>query len=555
MQPRPVRIDEVAARLGLGAAEVEPFGWYKAKLVSDAVLARTPRPGARYIGVTAITPTPLGEGKTVTAIGLAMALCRLGENALATLREPSLAPVFGIKGGGAGGGRATLLPLADINLHLTGDITAVAAANNLLAALVDNHVGRNKTPVLAADAVVWRRALDVEDRGLRRVRTGQGERLAPERETGFDLSAASEVMAILALARDLPDLRARLDRVVVGFAPGGAPVTARDIGGAGAMAALLVEALRPNLVQTSEHTPALVHAGPFANIAHGNSSVIADHAALRLADYVVTESGFGADCGAEKLFHIKCRGSGIRPHVSVLVCTARALKLHSGRFKVRPGKPLPPELLAEDVGALEAGVPNLQAHIDLLTAFGMPVVVAINRFPGDHASELEAIRQASLASGARAAVESDVFAQGSDGGMDLGRAVVEACQTPGELRYLYELEQPIADKLEALATRVYGADGVDLAPLAREQIAQLSDHGYGELPVCVAKTQYSLSHDPALLGRPRGYRFPVREVRISAGAGFVYALAGDVRTMPGLPANPAALRIDVDASGNVTGLE
>ncbi|MEB2312627.1 MAG: formate--tetrahydrofolate ligase [Sorangiineae bacterium] len=550
----PRRIDEIASGLGLSEREYEPYGWYKAKLVMDAVMARSPRPGARIIGVTAITPTPLGEGKTVTSIGLAMALARIGESAIATLREPSLAPVFGIKGGGAGGGRAALLPLTDVNLHFTGDLHAIAAATNLLAALVDNHAGRGLEPKLAPDDITWRRVVDVSDRGLREITTGKGERLAPQRETGFMLPAASEVMAILALAKDLRDLRARLDRMVVGFAAGGAPVTAKDVGGVGALAALLKDAIRPNLAQTSEHTPVLVHAGPFANIAHGNSSVAADLAAVRLADYVVTESGFGADCGAEKFFHIKARASGLYPHLEVLVCTARALKLHSGRFDVRPGRPLPPALLAEDLDALAAGLPNLEAHIDILRELGVPVVVAVNRFPDDHPRELARIREAALAAGAVAAAESEVYLKGGEGGVELARAVVGACQAESAPRTFYDLELPIEEKLGVIARRVYGGDGVELSPLAREQAERFTALGYGALPVCVAKTQYSISHDPALLGRPRGFTVPIRELRLSAGAGFLYALAGGIHTMPGLPASPAALRIDVDDAGNITGL-
>ncbi len=547
---QPHRIERVASGLGLSEGDFEPYGWYKAKLAPGYV---PPVRRARYVGVTAVTPTPLGEGKTVVSIGLAMALCRTGRSAVVTLREPSRAPVFGIKGGGAGGGRSMLLPMEDINLHFTGDLPAVSAANNLLAAMVDNHVAREKTPRLEPDAITWRRVVDVSDRGLSQITTGSGGRkLALRRETGFDLTAASEVMAILALSRDMLDLRARLGRIVVGFAPDGAPVTAEDVGAAGSMAALLRDALRPNLAQTSEHTPAFVHAGPFANIAHGNSSVLADLAAVGLADFVVTESGFGADCGAEKLLHIKCRASGITPDVEVLVCSARAIKLHSGRFEVHPGKPLPEALLAEDLDALRAGADNLRAHLDHLRLFGLPVVVAVNRFPTDHDAELDELCRLARDAGASDAVVCDVFAQGGAGGRALADAVASAPRA--SFRELYPLDAPLEDKLRVLATRIYGADDIDIAPDAAKELARFTELGFGGLPVCVAKTQYSLSHDPKLFGRPRGYRFPIREVRLSAGAGFVYALAGKIGTMPGLPSEPAALGIDVDSDGNIHGL-
>jgi len=546
----PSRIETIAAELGLSPTEFEPYGWYKAKLAPGYV---PPPRRARYVGVSAVTPTPLGEGKTVVTIGLSMALCRAGHKAVATLREPSRAPVFGIKGGGAGGGRSMLLPMEDINLHFTGDLPAVSAANNLLAAMVDNHVARNRTPRLDAEGISWRRVVDVSDRGLSQITTGSGGRkLALRRETGFDLTAASEVMAILALARDMADLRARLGLIIVGLSPSGDPVTAEDIGAAGSMAALLRDALRPNLAQTSEHTPAFVHTGPFANIAHGNSSVLADLAAVGLADFVVTESGFGADCGAEKLFHIKCRASGITPDVEVLVCSARAIKLHSGRFDVHPGKPLPDALLAEDLDALRAGAVNLEAHLDHLRAFGLPVVVAVNRFPTDHEAELDELCRLAREAGASQAVVCDVYARGGEGGEELADAVASA--KPASFRELYPLDAPLEDKLRILATRIYGADDIDLSPGASKALARLTKLGFGALPVCVAKTQYSLSHDPKLSGRPRGYRFPIREVRLSAGAGFVYALTNNIRTMPGLPGTPAALGIDVDESGAITGL-
>jgi formate--tetrahydrofolate ligase len=551
----PLRIEQIAARLGVGP-EVEPFGWFKGKLALGLEKTLPPRPGARYVGVSAVSPTPLGEGKTVTAIGLAMGLCRLGHATIATIRQPSQGPVFGIKGGGAGGGRSALLPTEDINLHFTGDLHAVAAANNLLAAMIDNHLKRGLAPPLNPASVTWQRVLDLNDKGLAHIVTGLGDPpQAPLRETGFELTAASEVMAILALATSFEDLRRRLGRILVGLQPTGEPVFAEHLGCVGAMAALLRDAARPNLVQTSEETPALVHAGPFGNIAHGNSSILADYAALRLADYVVTESGFGADCGAEKFFHIKCRTSGLRPNAEVLVCTVRALKLHSGRFAVRPGKPLPPELLGEDLEALREGAVNLQAHLDIIRQFGLPVVVAVNRFPTDTDRELDEVCRLARDGGATAAAVTDAYARGGDGAEELARAVVAACEKESAFRFLYDLEASPEEKFETVATRLYGAAGVDYEPAARRRLARYEELGFGQLPVCIAKTQYSLSHDPHLLGRPRGFRFPIHDVHLAAGAGFLYALAGEISTMPGLPSRPAALRIGVDADGHITGLE
>ncbi len=553
--PTPERIDRIAAEMGLPADEYEPCGWYKGKLALGLEKRVAGRPRGKYVGVTAINPTPLGEGKTATAIGLSMALCRLGHRAVATLRQPSQAPVFGIKGGGAGGGRATLLPFEDINLHFTGDLHAITAAHNLLAALVDNHLKRGKSPVLDPASVTWRRVLDVSDKSLVTVTTNTGNDAHPlERRTGFDLTAASEVMAIIALATGVEDLKARLARIIVGQTAAGDPVTAADVGAAGSMAAILRDAIRPNLAQTAEHTPAIVHAGPFGNIAHGNSSVLADLMALPFAEYVVTESGFGADCGAEKLFHIKCRASGLAPDVEVLVCTVRGLKMQSGRFDVVPGKPLPADLLAEHLDALRDGAVNLRAHVDILRLFGIPVVVAINRFPTDTDKELDLLRSIASDQGAEGVAVSEVFARGGEGGEEMAKAVVAACRKPAAFKMLYPLEMPAEEKLETLARQVYGADGVDFSPQATKQLNRFRELGFGQLPVCVAKTQYSLSHDPKLLGRPTGYRFPIRDVRLSAGAGFLYALAGEISTMPGLPAKPKAYQIGLDADGRITGL-
>ncbi|MCA9115194.1 MAG: formate--tetrahydrofolate ligase [Planctomycetaceae bacterium] len=553
--PAPQPINAIAEKLGLASADVEPRGWFQAKLASDIEQRLADRPSGRYVNVTAINPTPLGEGKTVVSIGLAMAMCRLGHLAVPTLRQPSLAPVFGIKGGGAGAGRASLLPAEEINLHFTGDLHAIAAAHNLLAAMIDNHAARRLEPRIEPSSIIWRRVIDSSDKGLAHVVTGLDRpRQALLRETGFDLTAASEVMAILALASDLGDLRARLARIVVGIGPDGAPVSAEQIGAAGAMAVLLRDALRPNLVQTCEHTPAFVHTGPFGNIAHGNSSIIGDRVALRLADYVITESGFGADCGAEKFFDIKCRVSGLRPDVSVVVCTVRALKLQSGRFRVVPGRPLPAELLAEDLESLRAGTDNLRAHVEIVRRFGVPAVVAINRFPDDSPRELEELRRIAADTGAADAAVVDVFSRGSDGGLELAEAVIRACETPNQFAMLYSTEMTPLEKLTRIAEQIYGADGVTVEPAARRALDEFTRQGFGHLPICIAKTQYSLSHDPQGYGRPRGFRLPIREARLAAGAGFLYVLAGDVMTMPGLPRIPAATRMDIDARGEVTGL-
>ncbi|MEZ4221059.1 MAG: formate--tetrahydrofolate ligase [Polyangiaceae bacterium] len=544
--------EEWARRLGLGHDDVIPFGRDIFKITRRPHRAKQ---SATYIAVTAVTPTPLGEGKTVTTIGLSMALNALGTRAIATLRQPSLAPVLGIKGGGAGGGKSRLEPFDRINLGLSGDLFAVEAANNLLAAVIDDHMYRAREPQLDPGAVSWKRVMDIGDRSLVDITTNlAGKSGAATRNTGFELTAASEVMAILALASGISDLKARLKRIVVGRTPTGTPVTAAELGVAGAMAMLLRDAVYPNLVRTSSGSPALVHAGPFANIAHGNCSVVADLLADELADVVVTEGGFGSDMGAEKLFHIKCRASGLRPDAAVLVCTLRALKLHSGHFDVKPGKPLPPELAAPNAAALEAGVSNLHAHIDILKAFGLPVVVAINRFPEDTQDELDHVRRVAQQLGAHGAAVSEVFARGAEGGRELATMVLDAARKPNEFRMLYELSDGLESKLTTLATRLYGARRVELSSEAKEHLDRFTAEGYGALPVCVAKTQASLSHDPKLLGRPRDYDFAIRDVRLSAGAGFVYALAGTQRTMPGLPGDPSAKHLDLADDGSIIGL-
>lgn len=551
----PVEITSIAEDLGLDPSDYEEFGRHKAKLALGLQRKLASRPRGKYILVTSVNPTPLGEGKTVITIGLAMALSRLGKRAVATIREPSLGPVFGQKGGGAGGGQSSLLPLHDINLHFTGDMHAVSSANNLLAAMLDNHIKRGRDPKVELSTVTWRRAIDMNDRGLASIETALDDPpQAPRRKTGFQLTAASEVMAILALAVDVADMRRRLGKITVGLSPSGKAVTAEDIGCAGAMAALLRDAIRPNLVQTCDHTPALVHTGPFGNIAHGSSSVVADLNALGLADYVVTESGFGADCGAEKFFDIKCRENSLWPDAVVLVCTVRALKFQSGRFDVRAGRPLPAKLLTEDLEALREGGVNLEAHMKLLRHFGLPVVVAVNRFPTDTDREVQELRQLALHSEAAAAVETQAYAKGPRGAEALAQAVMESAVESAAQRFLYPLEISPKEKLEVLAEKIYGADGVDLSNRAQSSLEMIEELGLSGLPVCVAKTQYSLSHDPQRLGRPRRYRLPIRDVHISSGAGFLYALAGDIRTMPALPSEPAALRIDLDAEGHIVGI-
>jgi formate--tetrahydrofolate ligase len=539
-------IAEVAAELGLLPDDVEPYGASVAKVSPAALRAPSPRPGGRLVVVTAITPTGRGEGKTTLAVGLVDALRRLGVRAVATLRQPSLGPVFGLKGGGSGGGRAQVVPMERLNLHLTGDFHAVTAAHNLAAALVDNHLNHGNALGIEPGSVSWTRALDVNDRALRDVVVGLGGRAnGPVRETGFVITAASEVMAALALADDLADLRRRLGRVVIGRRRDGVTVSLEELRAAGAMAALLADAARPNLLQTLEGSPVLVHAGPFGNVSQGASSVAADRLALRLADVVVTEAGFGADLGAEKLFDIKCRQSGLVPAAAVMVATVRALRQHGGSTRAAD---------EEDVAAVRRGGENLVRQLAVVGAFGVPAVVAVNLFPSDAPAEIEAVREVALGAGARAAVAASPFADGGEGALALARAVLDAAEGGAAFRLLYDDALPLAAKIETLATRVYGADGVEYAHAAAGQLDDLERLGFGRLPICTAKTHLSMSHDPLLGPTPRGYRFPVRELRLAAGAGFVTAVAGEMRLMPGLPAQPAADVIDVDAEGRVVGL-
>ncbi len=550
---RPVR--EVAHRYGIPDECFEPYGRFKAKLGLDLLEALADRPLGRYVVVTAITPTPLGEGKTVTTVGLGQALGRIGKRAVTCIRQPSLGPVFGIKGGAAGGGYSQVVPMEDMNLHLTGDTHAVTAANNLLAAYIDNHIFHGNALRIDPETVTWRRVMDLNDRALRNVVTGLGgAKDGVPHETGFDITAASEVMAILALANDLHDMRERFGRIVIGLTCEGEPVTAEQLGCAGAMAVLMKDAVKPNLLQNLEGGPVLVHAGPFANIAHGNSSIIADRIALRLGEYVVTEAGFGADMGAEKFMDIKCRVSGLTPDCVVLVATVRALKSHSGRFEVKPGKPLDAGLQAEDLEALAEGMPNLEAHIDSMNRFGIPVVVVVNSFATDTPAEHALIRERALAAGAAFAVSHDLHASGGMGGIELAEAVVEACELPKNLRLLYPDRVTIKEKIEAVALGIYGADGVTYSAEAEEAIATYTRLGYSRMPICIAKTQFSLSHDASLKGRPRKWQLPVRDVRASVGAGFLYPLCADIRTMPGLPTTPAGNGIDIDENGCIVGL-
>ena len=547
-------IEEVAARAGIPAEDVEPYGRHVAKIGPGALRALADRPPAKYVLVTAITPTPLGEGKTTTAVGLAQGFAELGRRATVALRQPSLGPTFGIKGGAAGGGRSQVVPMESMNLHLTGDFHAVTAAHNLLAAIVDNHLHHGNELRLDPRNISWRRVLDVNDRALRNVVIGLGARMdGVTRQTGFDITAASEVMVILALSTSLQDMRARLGRIVVGYDDDGLPVTAEDLQAAGAMAVLLREAIKPNLLQTLAGTPALVHAGPFGNIATGNSSVVADLLGIRTADFLITEAGFGSDMGAERFFDVKCRVSGLRPDAAVLVTTVRALKAHSGRHRVVAGKPLPPEMLQESPDDVRAGAANLRKHIDIVRSFGVSPVVAINAFPGDFESEHDVIRWVAIEAGARVAVARHV-AEGGPGAVELAEVVAEACEEPTSFRYVYELDAPLVDKIEAVAREVYGADGVDYSPSALATLKRFEVLGYGGFPVVIAKTHLSVSSDPSLLGAPTGWRMPVREVRAAAGAGYVYAISGEMRTMPGLSRHPAAERIDIDENGDIIGL-
>ena len=539
-------IQEIAPTAGVPEEYLEYYGRYKAK-IDYRLLSETQAPDGKLILVTAINPTPAGEGKTTTTVGLADGMRRLGKNALVALREPSLGPVFGVKGGAAGGGYAQVVPMEDINLHFTGDFHAIGAANNLLAAMLDNHIQQGNALGIDVKRITWKRCVDMNDRQLRNIVDGLGGRMqGVPREDGFDITVASEVMAVLCLSSSIPDLKERLSRIIVGYTYDDKPVTAGDLKAAGAMAALLKDALKPNLVQTLEGTPAFIHGGPFANIAHGCNSVMATRMALKLGDYAITEAGFGADLGAEKFLDIKCRMAGLTPDAVVLVATVRALKHHGGAAKA--------ELNQEDLAALERGLPNLLRHVENITqVYGLPCVVAINRFPTDTEAELKLVEDKCRALGVNVAL-SEVWAKGGEGGMALAQEVIRLCESENHFRFAYDLDASIEEKLRAIVTKVYHGKDVVLTPNAKKQMKQLTDLGFGGMPICMAKTQYSFSDDQTLLGAPEDFTVTVRNLKVSAGAGFLVALTGDIMTMPGLPKVPAAEKIDVDETGKITGL-
>ena len=539
-------ITEIAASAGVDETYLELYGPYKAK-VNDRLLRENRGPDGKLILVTAITPTPAGEGKTTTSIGLADGLRKIGKRSAVALREPSLGPVFGVKGGAAGGGYAQVVPMEDINLHFTGDFHAIGAANNLMAAMLDNHIQQGNALGIDVKQITWKRAVDMNDRQLRHIVDGLGGKAqGVPREDGFEITVASEIMAVLCLSTSITDLKEKLGRMIVAYTYDGKPITAHDLKAEGAMAALLKDALKPNLVQTLEGTPAFIHGGPFANIAHGCNSIIATRMALKLGDYAVTEAGFAADLGAEKFIDIKCRKAGLKPSAVVIVATVRALKYHGGVPK--------PELNQENLEALEKGLPNLLQHVDnVKNVYGLPCVVAINAFPTDTKAELDLVARKCNELGVNVAL-SEVWAKGGEGGKALAEEVVRLCEQPNQFRYCYESDASIEEKLDAICKKVYHAEGVTLTPAAQKQAAQLKDLGFGGLPICMAKTQYSFSDDPSLLGAPEGFTVTVRDLKVSAGAGFLVALTGDIMTMPGLPKIPSAEKIDVDEDGRITGL-
>ena len=539
-------IEEVAAKIGLTRKDLELYGNYKAKLDYTELSKKEDK--AKLILVTAITPTPAGEGKTTTVVGLGDALNRIGKKTVIALREPSLGPVFGVKGGAAGGGYAQVVPMEDINLHFTGDFHAIGAANNLLAAMIDNHIFQGNALGLDVRKITWKRCVDMNDRQLRSIVCGIGSRVnGIPREDGFDITVASEIMTILCLSKDITDLKERLSKIIVGYTRDDKPVTAGQLNAQGAMAALLKDAIKPNIVQTLEHNPALIHGGPFANIAHGCNSITATKLALKLGDYVVTEAGFGADLGAEKFLDIKCRKAGLRPDAVVIVATVKALKMHGGVPKT--------ELGAKNLEALEKGIPNLLKHIENITqVYGLPAVVAINRFPNDDEEELKLIETKCKELGVNVAL-SEVWGKGSEGGVELAKEVVRLAETAeNNFRFAYDDDMSIEEKINAIVTKVYGGEGTDFTPAARKEMARLEELGFGKYPVCMAKTQYSFSDDATKMGRPTGFRITVRNMKVSAGAGFIVVLTGDVMTMPGLPKVPAAEKVDVDANGKISGL-
>jgi formate--tetrahydrofolate ligase len=547
-------LTEIATNAGIPAECLEPYGSGAAKITLDAIEKMADRPKAKYVVVSAITPTPLGEGKTTTTVGLGQAFQHIGSSATIAIRQPSMGPTFGIKGGAAGGGYSQVVPMELFNLHLTGDMHAVTAAHNLCSAMVDAHIYHGNEAGFDIHNITWRRVVDINDRALRNVTIGLGGKLdGIPRETGFDITAASEVMAALALATDLHDLRARMGRIVLGYTKAGDPITAEQIGAAGSMTVILREAIKPNLMQTLENTPALVHTGPFGNIATGNSSIVADRIGIHTSDFLLTEAGFGADMGAERFFNIKCRYSGLAPDAAVLVATVRGLKAHSGNHKIVPGKPLPEDLLKANPDEVHQGGDNLRKQLENMQVHGCTPVVAINVFPGDHDEDIAAIHEIASEFGARAAVSTH-FSDGGRGATELAAAIKEAAEEESNFQVLYPDDASLKDKIHAVATKVYGADGVEYSAAADNQLANYTAQGFDNLPVCIAKQHLSLSHDAKLKGAPKGWTLPVREVRASVGAGFVYPICGDMRTMPGLGTTPAAMQIDIDDNGDIVNL-
>lgn len=549
-------IIEIAESLGLDPdTDLELYGKYMAKINLSVLDRLADKPNGKYIDVTAITPTPLGEGKSTATVGLGQALNLIGKKATVTMRQPSQGPTFGIKGGAAGGGYSQIIPMENFNLHLTGDIHAIGAAHNLIAAMIDAHLHHGNKLDLDPQNIPWNRVVDLNDRSLRNVIVGLGGKTdGVTRETGFDITVASELMAILALTTSLKDMRQRIGRMVVAYDRDKKPITAEAIGVAGAATVLMREAIKPTLMQTLENTPALIHAGPFANIAHGNSSVLADMIGLKTSEYVITESGFGADIGAEKFFNIKCRTSGLVPDAAVLVVTVRAIKSHTGKYKIIPGRALPPELIEENIADVEAGAVNMIQHLENLRKFGITPVVAINRFTDDSDKELEALREIAIANGALGAAVSNNWAEGGKGATELAEMVVQAAEEESDFQFLYDLDLPIKEKIEIIAKEIYRADGVEYTMKASRQIRGFEKNGFGDLPICMAKTHLSFSDNPKAKGAPRGFTLPIEEVRVSVGAGFVYPLVGSIRTMPGLGSQPAALKVDIDEDGNIVGL-
>ena len=551
-----LHIDQIAEQMGLDPErDLEHYGKHIAKISLESLERLQSRPNAKYVVVTALTPTPLGEGKSTMTVGIGQAMKHIGKRSIVTMRQPSQGPTFGIKGGAAGGGYSQIVPMESFNLHLTGDIHAITAAHNLQAAMIDNHLHQGNKLNIVPHQIMWQRVVDLNDRALRNVIVGLGDKQdGVPRQTGFDIAVASELMACLALTTSLQDLRKRLGKIVVAYDDSRKPVTAEDLRSAGAATVLLRDAIKPNLMQTLEHTPALIHCGPFANIAHGNSSVLADLIAIKCTDYLFTEAGFGADIGAEKFFNIKCRYSGLRPNAAIVVVTTRALKAHTGKYRIVPGRPLDPALLEENVADVEQGSANMVRHIQNLRKFGINPVVAINHFADDTDKELDAVKRIAVEAGAVGAAVARHWAEGGRGAGEVAELVVDACERPNDFQFLYPLEWPIKKKIETIAAEMYSAGSVTYSQQANRQIRMFERDGFGDLPICVAKTHLSFTADPKIKGAPSGFELPIREVRASVGAGFVYPIAGGVRTMPGLPSSPAAERVDIDENGRVVGL-